>query len=119
MDSFGIKLEKEPEVKISNIVLKGELGVELNIERIVFELPQVIYEPEMFPGAIVTISKEINGKQMNFYYLLFNTGRFVSTGIKDERFVQLAIDVLIETVADLLTKEEKQEEFEEEIELEL
>ena len=39
-------------VKLQNIVATGELGHSIDIENLATRLPNVIYEPEQFPGAI-------------------------------------------------------------------
>ena len=61
------------------MVLTGDLGYPLNFERLVSFLPNVIYEPEQFLGAIY-YARELDGAS----FLIFASGKVVLAGLKKE-----------------------------------
>ena len=68
-----------------NIVASADLGVELNLDAIVFGLPNCEYEPEQFPGLIYRLKKP------KVVLLLFGSGKIVCTGAKTREDVENAI----------------------------
>ncbi|KYK30211.1 MAG: hypothetical protein AYK19_18550 [Theionarchaea archaeon DG-70-1] len=74
-----------PEIVVQNIVASADLGVELNLDAIVFGLPNCEYEPEQFPGLIYRLKKP------KVVLLLFGSGKIVCTGAKTREDVENAI----------------------------
>lgn len=74
-DEIEVQINK-PELKIQNIVINGRLDQEIVLEAVVLELgmERTEYEPEQFPGLIYRI-------RSNATVLLFQSGRFVITGV--------------------------------------
>ena len=64
-------------VKLKNIVATADLGFSLDIERLSRALPDIIYEPEQFPGAIY-YAKELEGASV----LIFASGKVVFAGLR-------------------------------------
>jgi len=81
----------EPEIEIQNIVASASLGAELNLELAAYALPDVIYEPEQFPGLIYRM------REPKVVILLFTTGKLVITGAKKEEYIRTAVENLMQT----------------------
>jgi len=64
-------------VKLQNIVATSSLGRNISLENLSTRLPQTIYEPEQFPGAI-HYAKELEGASI----LIFANGKVVFAGLK-------------------------------------
>lgn len=77
--------------KLENIVATGNIGHTVDIERLSIKLPDVIYEPEQFPGAIY-YAKELEGASI----LIFANGKVVFAGLKSLELLQTARQVLAE-----------------------
>ena len=81
-------------VFIQNIVASIELeNVMIDIERAIYELRNnghIMYEPEMFPGAIFRM------KEPKVVFLIFRSGKLVCVGAKKEDDVHRAIAKLLE-----------------------
>ena len=80
------KLLIKPTFKIENIVASAALGVELDLYGIASEVPDVEYEPEQFPGAIL---KFLVPKTS---LLLFKNGKIICTGGRSEADVSAALN---------------------------
>ncbi|MHA1505578.1 MAG: TATA-box-binding protein [Candidatus Asgardarchaeia archaeon] len=92
---LGIKINKEPEVKIQNIVASGDLHARLNLDAAVITLENILYEPEQFPGAILRFTSH------KVVFLLFSTGKIVCTGAKSEEQVYEAVNALHKKLSEL------------------
>jgi len=75
----------KPKFVIQNIVASAALGVELDLYGIASEVPDVEYEPEQFPGAIL---KFLVPKTS---LLLFKNGKIICTGGRSEADVSAAL----------------------------
>ena len=83
--------------KIRNIVATADLGFEPeldSIERV--EGAQIIYEPEQFPGAIISLTLPEKTKAT---ILLFSSGKLVCVGLKDQKDIAIAIHRLQEIIS--------------------
>jgi len=76
----------DPKFKIENIVASANLGVELDLYSIAQKVPDVEYEPEQFPGAILKL------KDPRASLLLFKNGKVICTGSKSEAEVKHALE---------------------------
>ncbi|MFX1572922.1 MAG: TATA-box-binding protein [Promethearchaeota archaeon] len=81
---IGIKLP-DPKIIIQNIVANGNLHTLIDLNKAAILLDYAMYEPEIFPGLIY------NMKDPRAVFLLFSTGKFVCTGIKNEEIIEEAI----------------------------
>jgi transcription initiation factor TFIID TATA-box-binding protein len=72
-------------VRLQNIVATGELGHSIDVESLATRLPNVIYEPEQFPGAIY-YAAELEGASV----LVFANGKLVFAGLKREELLRVA-----------------------------
>ncbi len=77
-------------VKLQNIVATSSLGRSINLETLPTQLPQTIYEPEQFPGAI-HYAKELEGASI----LIFANGKVVFAGLRRLDLLDTAKQVLI------------------------
>lgn len=81
---MGIKTSN-PEIVIVNIVANGDLHTLINLNKAVLLMKYVMYEPEVFPGLIYYM------KDPRAVFLLFSTGKFVCTGIKEKKILKKAV----------------------------
>lgn len=104
---LGIK-SSDPEITIQNIVANGDLHTLINLNKAVLLMEYVMYEPEVFPGLIY------NMKDPRAVFLLFSTGKFVCTGVKEEKILRIAILKLKREINNMDITSEKviKEEFE-------
>ncbi len=77
-------------VKLQNIVATGDLGHTMDIERLSSKLPNVIYEPEQFPGAIYH-AEELGGASI----LIFASGKVVLAGLRSQELFKVAEEALV------------------------
>jgi len=81
----GIIIVGKPKIQIQNIVASANLGVEIDLEKAAYLLPNTMYEPEQFPGLIHRM------KEPKVVLLIFSSGKMVITGAKSEEDVQRAV----------------------------
>jgi len=81
---IGIK-SSNPEIVIVNIVANGDLHMFINLNKAVLLMKYVMYEPEVFPGLVYHM------KDPRAVFLLFSTGKFVCTGIKEKKILKKAV----------------------------
>ena len=81
----GIDLDKET-TTIHNVVMMGSIEMHASLEKIIFSLDssKASYEPEQFPGLMF--------KDFGASFLLFPSGKFIITGLKDQQFGEDAAD---------------------------
>ena len=84
----GIKIKKDAEVTIQNIVSSINLGGKVHLEKAARTLPRSMYEPEQFPGLI---HRMLNPKTV---ILVFSSGKLVCTGAKNEQDVYQSVNNL-------------------------
>ncbi len=84
----GIKIKKDAEVTIQNIVSSINLGGKVSLEKAARTLPRSMYEPEQFPGLI---HRMLNPKTV---ILVFSSGKLVCTGAKNEQDVYQSVNNL-------------------------
>ncbi|MFB0560915.1 MAG: TATA-box-binding protein [Candidatus Lokiarchaeia archaeon] len=90
-----IDTTSEPVIQIQNIVASASLGTDLNLELAAYTLPDVMYEPEQFPGLIYRM------KNPKVVILLFTTGKLVCTGAKKEEEIYTAVENVLKTLTEL------------------
>ncbi|MEM1658878.1 MAG: TATA-box-binding protein [Candidatus Jordarchaeales archaeon] len=94
LKEIGIDIKNEPIIQVQNIVASANLGVELNLEEAAFLLENTLYEPEQFPGLIWRV------KDPKVVILLFGSGKAVITGAKREEDIFIAVDKIMEILAE-------------------
>ena len=77
--------KKKPKIEITNIVAAASLDMELDLYRIAYKIPDVEYEPEQFPGAILKF------KDPKASLLLFKNGKVICAGAKSEKEITIAL----------------------------
>ncbi len=95
LKKIGFEMKREPELRLQNIVATADLGIEIDLETLIFELPNCEYEPEQFPGLVYRV------KNPKVAILVFNTGKIVCAGAKSEEDVKKGIQQLVEELKDL------------------
>jgi transcription initiation factor TFIID TATA-box-binding protein len=80
-----IKIKKNPEITIQNIVASVSLGGKVHLEKAARSLPRSMYEPEQFPGLI---HRMLDPRSV---VLIFASGKLVCTGTKKEGEVYRAV----------------------------
>jgi len=97
LKSAGIVPLDEPRVKVTNIVCSYNLGKYINLNKltVTFNVENVEYEPEQFPGLVFRIADP------KIVVLIFSSGKIILTGGKNLDDVKRGLDVLekkLETV---------------------
>lgn len=97
LERIGVKVYKNPEIVIQNIVATADLGGELNLSEVAVSLglENVEYEPEQFPGLVYRI------KEPKVAMLLFGSGKIVCAGARKIEDVSLAVDKLSKELSSL------------------
>ena len=65
------------EYEITNVTAKGNLGYELNLNRLAISLDNSEYEPEKFSGLIYRLPPAT--------FLIYKSGKFICTGLKNKK----------------------------------
>jgi len=97
LERIGVKVYKNPEIVIQNIVATSDLEGELNLSEVAVALglENVEYEPEQFPGLVYKI------KEPKVAMLLFSSGKIVCAGARKTEDVSLAVDKLSKELTSL------------------
>ena len=70
----GVKLPTKFHTKVENIEASTQIDAKLNLEDISFNMENVEYEPEQFPGLVCRITDP------RVAFLLFGSGKIICTG---------------------------------------
>ena len=97
LEKIGVKVHKNPEIVIQNMVATSDLGGELNLSEVAISLglENVEYEPEQFPGLVYRI------KEPRVAMLLFGSGKIVCAGARKIEDVSLAVEKLSKELSSL------------------
>ncbi len=89
LESLGMKFGGEPEIQVQNMVAAGDVGFGmLELDEIALTLPNVEYEPEIFPGVVYRV------RNSGMTILIFNSGKIVVSGAKREEDIWQALEEL-------------------------
>jgi len=99
VSKLGLARPRDLKLRIRNIVAVSELRHSIQIESLAEKLPNVIYEPEQFPGAIY-YAKELEGASI----LIFANGKLVFAGLRNQKAIETAQHVLMQ-LARLVSEE--------------
>jgi transcription initiation factor TFIID TATA-box-binding protein len=91
LQALGAVLIESPEVAITNMVCSYDSGKKINLNKMMltFNLENIEYEPEQFPGLVYRL------KDPNIVLLIFSSGKIILTGGKTIEDVKLAIDKMM------------------------
>ncbi len=92
---------KKVTFKIQNIVASASLGLELDLYTIAYKVPDVEYEPEQFPGAILKL------KEPKASLLLFKNGKIICAGSRSKSEVRKAINITMKMLKEFSSKKKK------------
>ncbi len=92
---IDIDIRKRSDITIQNMVASGNIGMKLNLNKLVFKLENSEYEPEQFPGLVYKVPHS------HITFLLFGTGKIVCTGAKNEKEINDAVKKLVATLKKL------------------
>jgi len=90
LKKINIEIKIKPVITVQNIVASGQIGMDLNLNKLAMKLDNTEYEPEQFPGLVYKLM------EAKATFLLFSNGKIVCTGTKSEAEVHKAVDKLIE-----------------------
>ena len=92
LKKLGVKVHKDLDIIVQNMVATADLGGELNLDEVAvaFGLENVEYEPEQFPGLVYRV------KEPKVVMLLFGSGKIVCTGGRNTEDVSIAVQNLSE-----------------------
>ncbi|NJF26042.1 TATA-box-binding protein [Thermococcus sp. Bubb.Bath] len=89
LEGMGMKFKGEPEITVQNVVAAGDIGLgRVELEEVALTLPNVEYEPEIFPGVVYRV------RNSRMTVLIFNSGKVVVSGAKDENDITRAVEEL-------------------------
>ncbi|MBT4334202.1 TATA-box-binding protein [archaeon] len=92
---IGVNVTIKPKITVQNMVASGEIGMDLNLNKLAMQLANAEYEPEQFPGLVYKLA----GTKATF--LLFSNGKIVCTGTVSEIKLKEAIQQLIKVLKNL------------------
>ena len=94
---LGIKVYKNLELVVQNIVATADLGGELNLNEVAMGLglENVEYEPEQFPGLVY------RAKEPRVVMLLFGSGKIVCAGGRTMEDISTAVEQLFEKLSSM------------------
>ena len=94
---LGVKVYKNLEIVIQNMVAMADLKAELNLNEVAtgLGLENVEYEPEQFPGLVYRL------KEPKVAMLLFASGKIVCTGARSTEDASKAVEKLSEDLSSL------------------
>ena len=92
--SLHISLYDDINYHVQNIVTSADLGIPLNLNKIAigFNLEQIEYEPEQFPGLVYRMSDP------KVVVLLFGSGKLIITGGRTEDDAKCAVRNIIQAL---------------------
>ncbi len=88
----GVTVKTQWKVEIQNIVASGNIGKNLDLNKIAYNIEETEYNPEQFPGLVYKIPNS------RITFLLFGTGKIVCTGAKKVSEIDEAIRILLSTI---------------------
>ncbi len=97
LKKLGVKVGKDLDIVVQNMVATADLGGELNLDEVAvaFGLENVEYEPEQFPGLVYRV------KVPKVVMLLFGSGKIVCTGGRNTEDVSIAVQDLSEKLTSM------------------
>jgi len=81
--------------KIVNLVASSRIGDGLDLYNLATAIPEVEYEPEQFPGAILKISEP------KVSLLLFKNGKIIVSGASNEKDIKIAIKKAMKIISEV------------------
>ncbi len=93
--------KKKEDFTITNIVVAGNLGFELDLYKLLYELMDKVdieYEPEQFPGAIIKL------KNPKATILVFKNGKVVVVGAREKKTIEEALKKVYDLLKPLAKK---------------
>ena len=104
LKKIKITVKIKPILHVQNMVASGELGYDLNLNKLAISLNNVEYEPEQFPGLVYKI------KTPKTSFLLFGNGKIVVTGIKTKEDLGKALIILEENLGKVMEIPKKKQD---------
>lgn len=86
---IGINITETPVTEIVNLVVNLDLRTTIDLNHALIVLEHLVYEPEVFPGAIYRLYDPFK-----CVFLIFSTGKVILTGISKEAQIIPAIKAL-------------------------
>ena len=87
-----IKVKRNVPFEIVNFVATASLDMNLDLFEVAMNLPNVEYEPEQFPGAILRLDEP------KLTFLLFKNGKMICAGAKKETHLKAGLKIVEEMV---------------------
>jgi len=97
IEKVGINLQN-PEIKIRNLVVSGNLHNSINLNKAAIELDTTMYEPEVFPALIYYMKNPVA------VFLVFSNGKFICTKIKNREELRDAVSKFTSIIENYYTK---------------
>ena len=94
LNAIGIKVYKNPDIKIQNMVASTDLKKNLDLRSIANSIGNADYDPEHFPGLIYRTDDP------KIVMLLFDSGKIICNGTESEE-ISTAIDEMTNELSSL------------------
>ena len=82
-------------ISIENVVASTGIAQELDLQSVAMDLTGADYDPEQFPGLVYRLDDP------DVVALLFGSGKLVITGGKEPADAEMAVDTIVERLAEL------------------
>ena len=94
----GVDTHKVPKVAITNMVCSYDIGKHVNLNKIAvtFNVENIEYEPEQFPGLVYRI------KDPKIVALIFSSGKIILTGGKNLEDIKKGVDIIVQRIESIL-----------------
>jgi transcription initiation factor TFIID TATA-box-binding protein len=93
---LGIKIKKDPKIKVTNVVSTVDLGLTLQLDEIALNVDNVEYEPEQFPGLVYRPHDWPYDSSPSI--LVFGNGKLVVAGVREVSEARLLVGGLVESL---------------------
>jgi transcription initiation factor TFIID TATA-box-binding protein len=80
-------------IKIQNIVAMVNFNKSINLTKLANDTPDVVFEPEQFPGAIYNLDNSLGATA-----LIFSSGKVVLLGMKSSKLINGLIRHVVRTI---------------------
>ncbi len=91
----GVRLPSNFQTNVENIVASTQIEAKLNLEDISFNMENVEYEPEQFPGLVCRITDP------RVAFLLFGSGKIICTGARKIEDIHTALGKFKQKLEDI------------------
>ncbi len=86
--SVGVKVSGKLDTEIVNMVASANVGKNIELSKVIFNLENCEYEPEQFPGVVHRM------EDPKVVFLIFGSGSIICTGAKSKKDIEVSVKKL-------------------------